>query len=64
MSPYGSLVVSSLAFRLPTGRGEEMQSNSVDVFKIASQSFVGAVELVPEGHWHTPGLGRWSVLEL
>jgi uncharacterized protein (TIGR03083 family) len=41
-----------------------MQSNSVDAFKIASQFFVGAVELVPEGHWHTPGLGRWSVLEL
>ena len=37
-----------------------MQGKSVDTFKIASQFFVGAVELVQEGQWHIPGLGRWS----
>ena len=41
-----------------------MQGTSADAFKIASSFFVQVVALVSDGEWNSPGLGRWSLLEL
>jgi uncharacterized protein (TIGR03083 family) len=41
-----------------------MQGTSADALKIASSFFVQVVALVSDGEWNSPGLGRWSLLEL